>query len=150
MSTHIQRSALLPYTAQSMYELVNDVARYSEFLPWCEAGEVLESSETHMLARLRLGKGIIHQQFVTRNSLVPGERIEMNLAEGPFKKLHGLWLFQPLNEQACKISLDLSFDYSGALVKASLGPLFNQLAGSMVDAFCARAKALLGTADAAR
>jgi len=148
MSTHIQRSALLPYPAQSMYELVNDVARYAEFLPWCEAGEVLEVSETHMLARLKLGKGIIRQQFVTRNVLVPGERIEMNLAQGPFKKLHGLWLFKSLNENACKISLDLSFDYSGALVKASLGPLFNQLAASMVDAFCARARALLGATDA--
>jgi len=147
MSTHIQRSALLPYSAQSMYELVNDVARYGDFLPWCEAGEVLECSQTHMLARLSLGKGIIRQQFVTRNALVPGERIEMNLAEGPFKKLHGLWLFQSLGEAACKISLDLSFDYSGALVKASLGPLFNQLAGSMVDAFCTRARALFGTAD---
>jgi len=149
MSTHIKRSALLPYSAQALYELVNDVARYGEFLPWCEAGEVLESSETHMLARLRLGKGVFHQQFVTRNTLVAGERIEMQLAEGPFKKLHGVWLFKPLGEAACKISLDLSFDYSGALVKASLGPLFNQLAGSMVDAFCARAKALFGAADGA-
>ncbi|KXU39003.1 ribosome association toxin RatA [Ventosimonas gracilis] len=147
MSCHIQRSALLPYSAQSMYELVNDVAHYSDFLPWCEAGEVLEVSQTHMLARLKLGKGIIRQQFVTRNALVPGERIEMNLAEGPFKKLHGLWLFTPLGEAACKISLDLSFDYSGALVKASLGPLFNQLAASMVDAFCARARALFGAVD---
>jgi len=147
MSTHIQRSALLPYAAKSMYELVNDVSRYGEFLPWCEAGEVLEASETHMLARLKLGKGIIRQQFVTRNTLLPGERIEMNLEQGPFKKLHGLWLFKPLGEAACKISLDLSFDYSGALVKASLGPLFNQLTASMVDAFCARARALLGTPD---
>jgi len=150
MSTHIQRSALLPYAAQSMYALVNDVARYNEFLPWCEAGEVLESSETHMLARLKLGKGMIRQQFVTRNVLTPGERIEMNLAEGPFKKLHGLWLFTPLGETACKISLELSFDYSGALVRASLGPLFNQLAGSMVDAFCARARVLFGGGDDSR
>ncbi|MCY1283335.1 Ribosome association toxin RatA [compost metagenome] len=144
MSTHIQRSALLPYPAQSLYDLVNDVARYPEFLPWCAASEVREVSETHMVARLTVAKGGISQQFVTRNVLVPGQSIEMNLAEGPFKELHGVWTFKALTDKACKISLDLSFDYAGPLVKASLGPLFNQAANSMVDAFCARAKQLFG------
>lgn len=144
MTTQIQRSALLPYPARSLYDLVNDVARYPEFLPWCSASEVFESGERHMLARLSVAKGGLSQQFVTRNVLSPGESIEMNLEEGPFKHLHGLWTFKALNEQACKISLDLSFDYAGPLVRASLGPLFNQAASSMVDAFCQRAKQLFG------
>ncbi|CAD5106373.1 type II toxin-antitoxin system RatA family toxin [Zestomonas carbonaria] len=144
MSTHIQRSALLPYPAQALFDLVNDVSRYPEFLPWCSASEILEVSENHMLARLMVAKGGISQQFVTRNLLVPGQRIEMNLAEGPFKELHGIWQFKALTDKACKISLDLSFDYSGPLVKASLGPLFNQAANTMVDAFCLRAKQLFG------
>ena len=144
MCTHIQRSALLPYPAQSLYDLVNDVARYPEFLPWCSASEILEVSEQHMLARLVVAKGGLSQQFVTRNLLVPSERIEMNLAEGPFKELHGVWQFKALNDKACKISLDLFFDYSGPLVKASLGPQFNQAANTMVDAFCQRAKQLFG------
>lgn len=144
MSTRIQRSALLPYPAQALYDLVNDVASYPQFLPWCSAAQVLESSPSKMRATLKVGKAGISQQFTTCNTLVPGESIEMKLEQGPFRSLHGVWSFQALNESACKITLDLSFEYSGALVKATLGPLFNQAATTMVDAFCQRAKQLYG------
>lgn len=144
MTTHIQRSALLPYPAQALYDLVNDVSRYSEFLPWCSAGTVLEQSDTSMRARVEIAKGGLSQHFVTRNTLTPGQIIEMNLEEGPFSQLHGVWTFKALNEKACKISLDLSFDYSGSIVRATLGPLFNQAANTLVDAFCQRAKELHG------
>ena len=144
MSTRIQRSALLPYPAQALYDLVNDVASYPQFLPWCSAAEVLESGPTLMRATLKVGKAGLSQQFTTRNTLRPGESIEMQLEQGPFRALHGVWTFQVLNENACKIGLDLSFDYSGALVKATLGPLFNQAATTMVDAFCQRARQLYG------
>lgn len=144
MTTRIQRSALLPYPAQALFDLVNDVASYPQFLPWCRASEVLEVSETHMLASLEVAKGSIGQRFVTRNVLLPGQRIEMNLQEGPFTSLHGVWEFKALGDKACKISLDLTFDYAGSLVRATLGPLFNQAANTMVDAFCQRAKQLYG------
>ena len=97
-----------------------------------------------MRARLGVAKGGLSQHFVTRNTLVPGQSIEMNLEEGPFTKLHGVWVFKPLGEKACKISLDMTFDYAGAIVKATLGPLFNQAANTLVDAFCQRAKHLYG------
>ncbi len=84
MTTHIQRSALLPYPAQALYDLVNDVASYPEFLPWCSASTVIETSDTHMRAKLEVAKGGMSQHFVTRNVLVPGRSIEMNLEEGPF------------------------------------------------------------------
>ncbi|HLV18356.1 MAG TPA: type II toxin-antitoxin system RatA family toxin [Pseudomonas sp.] len=144
MTTHIQRSALLPYPAQALYDLVNDVASYPEFLPWCSASEVLESSEAQMRASLTVAKGGISQRFITRNQLVPGESIVMELEQGPFRQLHGIWHFKALTDKACKISLDLSFDYDGPLIKATLGPLFNQAANTMVDAFCQRAKQLHG------
>ena len=144
MTTRIQRSALLPYPAQALYDLVNDVASYPRFLPWCRASEVLEVSETHMLASLEVAKGGIGQRFVTRNVLLPGQRIEMNLQEGPFSSLNGVWEFKALGDKACKISLDLTFDYAGPLVRATLGPLFNQATNTMVDAFCQRAKQLYG------
>ena len=144
MTTRIQRSALLPYPAQALYDLVNDVASYPQFLPWCSASEILEASETHMLASLEVAKGGIGQRFVTRNVLLPGQRIEMNLQEGPFSSLNGVWEFKALGDKACKISLDLTFDYAGPLVRATLGPLFNQAANTMVDAFCQRAKQLHG------
>ncbi|UFQ96910.1 type II toxin-antitoxin system RatA family toxin [Pseudomonas wenzhouensis] len=144
MATRIQRSALLPYPAQALFDLVNDVASYPQFLPWCRASEVLEVSETHMLASLEVAKGSIGQRFVTRNVLLPGQRIEMNLQEGPFTSLNGVWEFKALGDKACKISLDLTFDYAGPLVRATLGPLFNQATNTMVDAFCQRAKQLYG------
>lgn len=144
MSTRIQRSALLPYPAQALYDLVNDVASYPQFLPWCAASEVLEVSETHMRASLTVAKGNISQRFMTRNTLVPGQNIEMQLEEGPFSQLQGIWEFKALGDKACKISLDLTFDYAGSLVRATLGPLFTQAANTMVDAFCQRAKQLYG------
>jgi ribosome-associated toxin RatA of RatAB toxin-antitoxin module len=142
MTTHIQRSALLPYPAKALYDLVNDVERYSEFLPWCSASKVLEASEEHMRASLEIAKGGLSQHFVTKNTLVPGQSIIMDLVEGPFEQLHGVWTFKALGEKACKISLDLSFDYAGPIVRATLGPLFNQAANTLVDAFCQRAKEL--------
>lgn len=144
MSTRIERSALLPYPAQALYELVNDVASYPQFLPWCSASQVLESSASEMRASLTLAKAGMRQSFTTCNRLVPGQSIEMQLVEGPFSRLHGLWTFTVLNDNACKISLDLSFDYAGALMRATLGPLFTQAANTMVDAFCQRARQLYG------
>lgn len=144
MSTQIQRSALLPYSAQALFDLVNDVARYPEFLPWCAAAEVLEADRHSMRARLTVAKAGVRQSFVTRNTLVPGQSIVMDLEEGPFSRLHGVWRFEALREDACRISLDLSFDYAGTLMRIALGPVFGQAAGKMVDAFCQRARALYG------
>lgn len=144
MATHIQRSALLPYSAAAMYNLINDVAHYPEFLPWCSASEVLEINEKFMRAGLIIAKGHLSQRFVTKNTLVPDQSISMALEEGPFSQLQGTWEFKALGEKACKISLDLEFDYAGPIIKAALGPLFTQAANTMVDAFCQRAKELYG------
>jgi ribosome-associated toxin RatA of RatAB toxin-antitoxin module len=127
-----------------MYALVNDVASYPQFLPWCSATEVLESDETRMRASMTVAKGGISQQFITCNTLQAGQSIVMDLEQGPFSRLHGVWHFKALTDKACKISLDLTFDYAGPLVRATLGPLFNQAANTLVDAFCQRAKQLYG------
>lgn len=144
MATRIQRSALLPYSAAALYSLINDVASYPQFLPWCSASEILEQRDDLMRAALIIAKGKLSQRFVTKNTLVPNQSISMALEEGPFSQLHGVWEFKALSENACKISLDLEFDYSGSIVKATLGPLFTQAANTMVDAFCQRAKTLYG------
>ncbi|MFN3579792.1 MAG: type II toxin-antitoxin system RatA family toxin [Pseudomonas sp.] len=142
--THIQRSALLPYPARHLFDLVNRVERYPEFLPWCAKADILHETDNEMRARLTVAKAGLTQAFTTRNSLVPGERIELRLEDGPFSDLHGVWEFKALGEHACKISLDLHFHYAGPVVKATLGPLFNQAANNMVEAFCQRAKELHG------
>ena len=142
--THIQRSALLPYPAERLFDLVNRVEAYPSFLPWCARAEILQESDEAMRARLTVAKAGITQAFTTRNSLIPGERIELRLEDGPFSDLHGVWEFKALGAQACKISLDLHFHYAGPVIKATLGPLFNQAANNMVEAFCKRAKELYG------
>ena len=144
MTTKINRSALLPYPAQALFEMVNDVQRYPEFLPWCRGDEILEESVEAMRAELIIAKAGLTQRFTTQNLLVPGERIEMQLVSGPFSHLNGIWTFHPLSDNASKISLDLEFDYSGAIMRATLGPLFNHAANTMVDAFCQRARQLYG------
>ena len=134
----------VPHTPEQMFALVADVERYPEFLPWCSAAEILEESDQQMRARLTVGKAGIHQSFTTVNDLEPGSRIDMHLENGPFTALHGVWEFRALSDHACKISLDLQFSYSGPVVKATLGPLFNHAANTLVDAFSQRAKELYG------
>ncbi len=144
MTIKISRSALLPYQAQALFDMVNDVQAYPEFLPWCAAARVLESTPEQMQAELTVSRAGLSQRFTTHNLLVPGRRIEMRLVSGPFSHLHGVWTFEPLTDEASKISLNLEFDYSGAIMRATLGPLFNHAANSMVDAFCQRAQQLYG------
>lgn len=140
----IQRSALVSYSASQMYSLVNDVEAYSAFLPGCGGVKVHQASEQEMLASVQIVKAGINKWFTTRNQLSCGERIEMQLVEGPFRSLVGNWHFTELDEAACKISLSLEFEFSGKLVELAFGKVFNQVASNMVDAFVARAKEVYG------
>jgi len=144
MTIHIERSAIMPYSAHQMYLLVNDVEKYPEFLPWCSETQLISSSDTEMVAKLVIAKGPIRQYFITKNKRIADTSVEMNLQEGPFKKLHGVWTFTELSNDACKIQLVMDFDYSNILIKAALGPLFNKAASTMVDIFCQRAKQIYG------
>ena len=141
--TRIQKSALVPYTAREMYDLVNDSARYPEFLPWCTGARVLKDEVGARTASLDLSKSGVSKSFTTVNHLYPGERIEMRLLEGPFKELAGVWRFAALSqdgrEAGCKVELDLSFEFSSKLVALAFGSVFSQIASSLVDAFQKRA-----------
>ena len=141
----VSRSALLMYSADEMYRLVNDVSAYPEFLPGCVATNVLSFSEDVMRAAVKVSKAGISQTFTTENTLVEGRSIAMNLVEGPFKHLSGGWVFTALDEQACKVSLDLKFEFSSSLVEIAFGRIFNELVGAMVKSFAARAKVVYGT-----
>jgi len=143
--TTIKRSALVMHAPEKMYELVNDVASYPQFLPWCSDARVLQSSPEQMLASIELHKGALRKSFTTRNSLSPGEAIELQLVDGPFRRLHGLWCFVPLGgdqagrAQGCKVALDIEFEFDSALLDRLVGPMFTQICGGLVDAFVARA-----------
>lgn len=138
------RSAIVPYSARRMYELVNDVERYPEFLPWCRSTKVLSASEHEMHAVIELAKAGIHREFSTRNRLLPHREIELELVNGPFKSLDGIWRFDALSENACKISLDIRFEFANAVLSMMIGPVFNQVCETMVDAFVRRARQLHG------
>ncbi|MDF1764053.1 MAG: type II toxin-antitoxin system RatA family toxin [Oleibacter sp.] len=142
--THITRSALVMHSAEAMFDLVNDVSQYPEFLPGCRAARVLESSGSFIEAELTLSKAGFEQSFITRNHLTRPERMEITLVEGPFSRFAGHWQFQPLSDDACKVSLELHFEMGNPITGAAMGALFKQVAGMMVDAFVKRAKVVYG------
>jgi ribosome-associated toxin RatA of RatAB toxin-antitoxin module len=137
--TSIHRHALVRHSALRMYRLVNDVAGYPARFSWCEDSEVLEESDTHMLARLDLTVAGLRTSFTTRNTLVAPTSIELKLVEGPFRKFTGAWHFHSLAEDACKVSLTLDFDVAGAVLGTALAIGFQGLADRMVDDFCREA-----------
>lgn len=140
----ISRTALQPYSAQQMFDLVNDVARYPEFLPWCSKGEVIHHNGDEMVASVHIRKGPVQQQFTTHNRMIPGERIDMTLVDGPFKHLQGQWRFIPLAEDACKVEFDIEYEVASGLFGKLLAPVFEQIATTLVDAFCQRARSEYG------
>lgn len=132
------------YSADEMYQLVNDVNAYPEFLPGCVAANVLSSDMQCMRASVKVAKAGISQSFTTENQLVANKSIKMKLIDGPFKHLTGGWTFTSLDEQACKVSLDLKFEFSSSLVEFAFGRVFHELLASMVKSFAARAKMVYG------
>jgi ribosome-associated toxin RatA of RatAB toxin-antitoxin module len=141
---HISRSALVPYSAARMFALVGDIERYVEFLPWCAAAKVHEESDDVVIAELEISRAGLRQRFTTRNALAPPERMTLELVEGPFTWFAGEWRFTPLTEDACKVELEMDFEYAGRIARTALAPMFAKSADEQVDAFCARARSLYG------
>lgn len=137
--TSIHRHALVRHSALRMYTLVNDVASYPARFSWCEGSAVLESANSHMLARLDLTVAGLRTRFTTRNTLTPPTRIELKLVEGPFRKFTGVWQFHSLAEDACKVGLTLDFEVAGRVLGPALAIGFQGLADKMVDDFCREA-----------
>lgn len=142
--TIIHRSALVPYSSTKMYQLVDDIAAYPEFLPWCRNAIVHAREPNFVEATLTLAKGGLHKSFTTRNYLQPNKMIEMRLINGPFKHLHGFWRFESLQENACNVLFDLEFEFINKPVAMLVGTIFQQMANSLVDSFCQRARDLYG------
>ena len=145
MSTQIQRSALLPFSAQQLYQLINDVQAYPQYLDGCVGAELISSSDAHMEARLDLAKAGLKYSFTTRNSLTPYQSIVMELVDGPFNRFQGAWTITALSEQACKINLDLAFELKGKVMALAAKKLFEPVANNLVDAVAKRAKQVYGS-----
>lgn len=142
----ISRSALLPYPAAAMFDLVNDIAAYPAFLQGCLGATVHSVSATEVTASLVLGKAGLRYTLTTCNELQAPQRMRMHLVDGPFRSFAAEWNFVPLGDSACKASLDMSFEFSAGLLDAALGTLFESTARDLVNAVCARAEQLYGKA----
>lgn len=127
-----------------MYKLVDNVPDYPQFLPWCGGAEEISRNDDEVKASVLISHSGINKSFTTRNRLQKNKMIEMELVNGPFKHLHGFWRFEALSDTACKVSLDLEYEFSSKLLGLVVGPVFNQIANSMVDSFCQRADTLYG------
>jgi len=139
----VHRSALVPYSASQMFELVHDVARYPEFLSWVRSAEVHEEGETHQLATLEVQLAGLVRRFTTRNTLVLDEQLVMRLDRGPFEDLSGRWNFRSLGS-GCRVSLDLEFRIGGSLLLRPFQRNFSRMADRMVDDFTRRAEYVHG------
>ena len=144
--TVIERSALLPHTAEQVFDLVADIERYPEFLDGCVRAEIHERSEETVTAALRLSRAGISHSFITRNKMTRPEKIELTLVDGPFDSFSGQWMFRALGDSACKTSLTLHFELTSGLASAAAGKLFDKVALDLIDAVVRRANQELGAA----
>lgn len=141
----ISRSALVPYAAERMFALVDDIESYPTFLPWCHDARIHRREPGEVEASLELRRGGIGRTFRTLNTLNPPDSIRLRLVDGPFRTLSGEWRFQPLGADGSKVSLDLEFELEGRVTDFVLGPFFEDVCNSLVDAFTQRAHAVYGS-----
>ena len=136
----VKKSVLVAYSAQQMFALVDDVAAYPQFLPWCGGASVREAEGNAVHATVDIDYHHIKQSFTTENLRTPPQRIDIKLIDGPFRHLDGSWLFVPLSDSACKIELQLHYEFSSRLLEKAVGPIFHYIANNFVDAFVHRAE----------
>jgi len=127
-----------------MFKLIDDIEAYSEFLPWCGKATEISRDEKNVEASILISHSGLNKKFTTQNKNTAFDKIEMHLLNGPFKKLDGVWLFEPLGETACKVSLNLEFEFSSKIIGITLGPVFSKIANNLVDAFIKRADVIYG------
>ena len=143
----VNKSVAIWYSPEEMFALVTDVARYPQFLPWCNQARVLSQDEHGMTAEVGIALGGIKKAFVTRNTHEAGRRVQMELVEGPFSQLDGDWQFHPVgdgSERACRVELTLRYGFDSRALAALVGPVFDRIAATLVDAFIKRAEQVYG------
>ena len=140
----VNRSAVAPYTPAQMYSLVEDVPSYPQFLPWCRSATISPVGPDEVRATIELAFHGVHRAFTTANRMQKDKMIEIRLVEGPFRRLKGFWRFDALGDKGCKVSLDMEYEFSNKLLALAVGPVFSQIANSLVDAFYRRATQVYG------
>ena len=138
----VERSALVSYTAAQMFALVNDVARYPEFLLWCAAARVEDVSATERVASLKIARGVLQTEFTTRNTLRQDAHIHMQLLHGPFRNLTGEWRFDAIGNRGSRVQFRVEFEFKNRLTATAFNSVFEALCGTIVDAFVVRAQSI--------
>jgi ribosome-associated toxin RatA of RatAB toxin-antitoxin module len=136
----VKKSVLVPFSVESMFDLVDCVERYPEFLPWCSSATVLETHEGGKTARVDINYHGVHAHFTTDNANTPPTSIVVTLNDGPFRHLHGEWRFTALAEGACKVEFVLAYEFTTHLLEKVVGPVFGHIAATFIDAFVRRAE----------
>ena len=136
----VKRSALIAEAPARMFQLINDVERYPEFVPGCTAARVVSRKGNEMVASLNIKRGPLNAEFTTRNLLDPDKRVLMQFVSGPFRVLEGLWTLTPLGDLGCRVELEMRFEFANRVAGALFEPLFEGTAASLVDAFVKRAR----------
>lgn len=136
----VQRSVLVPYSREQMFDLVADVAKYPEFMPWCGGATVQSQDEHGMQASIVISIAGVRQTFTTRNEHNYPGLITFHLVDGPFSELTGTWEFQELAEDACKVVYTMEYAFSSRALEMVVGPVFNRIASSFIDSFTQRAQ----------
>ena len=140
----VNRSVLVNHTPEQMFALVDAIERYPEFLPWCGGASVSFRDETRTRASIKISYRGVKQGFTTENTKQAPAGIVMHLIEGPFRKLDGEWRFTALGERGCKVEFRLHYEFSSRLLARVLGPVFDLIANSFIEAFVKRAEQLYG------
>lgn len=140
----LNKHAIVPFSTHQMFELVNSIEDYPRFLPWCHSSTIIERTKKEVVASLQISWKGMSKTFTTRNILHPYERMEIKLVKGPLKHLDGLWSFQKFNHRACKVTLDLEFEFAGNLIDMLFQPVFQHIANTLVESFCKRAVDIYG------
>jgi ribosome-associated toxin RatA of RatAB toxin-antitoxin module len=142
----VKRSALVPYTAEQMFALVEDIERYPQFLPWVTAAQLVERTPSEVVGRLEMHRAGMREIITTRNVLNPPGEITLALVAGPFKTLEGRWTFEPIGEdRGTRVGLSIRFEFANAMLSLLLSRSFEKSCNELVDAFVARARAVYGT-----
>ena len=136
----VERSAIVAYTPAQMFDLVNDVASYPQFLPWCVGARVEVLSESEILAALKVARGLVRMEFTTRNSLQKDGQILMQLVEGPFRHMSGEWRFSAIGDRGSRVQFRVEFEFKNRLLAGALNAVFEALCSTIVDAFVVRAQ----------
>jgi ribosome-associated toxin RatA of RatAB toxin-antitoxin module len=142
----VKRSALVPYTAEQMFALVEDIERYPQFLPWVAAAQLIERTPREVVGRLEMHRAGMREFVTTRNVLTPPGEITLALVAGPFKTLDGRWTFEPIGEnRGTRVSLSIRFEFANSMLNLLLSRSFEKSCNQLVDAFVARARTVYGT-----